>query len=92
MPWALSFDWKSYLLMYLLFQYGALPLAILFSAAVYQLTRRLDLSLVLFGAFAALSLTVWSENWQLSWLNPCVWAFLTHSPTIVCFDPWRTAA
>ena len=68
------FDWKSYLLMYLLFQYGALPLAILFSAAVYQLTRRLDLSLVLFGAFAALSLTVWSENWQLSWLNPCVWS------------------
>lgn len=68
------FDWKSYLLMYLLFQYGALPLAILFSAAVYQLTRRLDLSLVLFGAFAALSLTVWSENWQVSWLNPCVWS------------------
>lgn len=38
------------------------------------MTRRLDLSLVLFGAFAALSLTVWSENWQLSWLNPCVWS------------------
>ena len=43
-------------------------------AAAYQFTRRADLSLVLFAAFAALSLTVWADDWQLCWLNPCVWA------------------
>ena len=29
---------------------------------------------MLFAAFAALSLTVWADDWQLCWLNPCVWA------------------
>ena len=29
---------------------------------------------MLFIAFCALSLTVWSAEWQLCWLNPCVWA------------------
>ena len=68
------FDLKSYLLIYLIFMYGAIPLAILFASAAYQFTRRADLSLALFAAFAALSLTVWKEKWQLCWLNPCVWA------------------
>ena len=48
----------------------ALPLAILAAAAAYQFTRRMDLSLVLFAAFAFLSLTVWADDWQLCWLNP----------------------
>ena len=56
------------------FMYGAIPLAILFAAAAHQFTQRLDLSLALFAAFAGLSLTVWREQWQLCWLNPCVWA------------------
>lgn len=68
------FDAGSYFLMYAVFMYGALPLAILFISAAYQFTRRLDVSLVLFAAFAVLSLTVWSSQWQLCWLNPCVWA------------------
>ncbi|CAN4008345.1 Cyclic nucleotide-binding domain-containing protein, partial [Dysosmobacter welbionis] len=59
---------------YLLFMGLALPLSILAASAAYQYTRRADLSLVLFAAFAALSLTVWADNWQLCWLNPCVWA------------------
>jgi hypothetical protein len=54
--------------------YGAIPLAILFASAACQFTRRADLSLALFAAFATLSLTVWKEKWQLCWLNPCVWA------------------
>lgn len=29
---------------------------------------------MLFAAFVALSLTVWADDWQLCWLNPCVWA------------------
>ncbi|MBD5085282.1 MAG: M1 family metallopeptidase [Clostridiales bacterium] len=68
------FDAESYLLMYLTFMYGAMPLAILFASAAYQFTRRADLSFIFFVAFAALSLTIWKEQWQLCWLNPCVWA------------------
>lgn len=68
------FDGGAYVLSYLLFMFLALPIAILFAASAYQFTRRFDLSAVLFAAFAGLSLTVWSQNWQLCWLNPCVWA------------------
>ena len=67
------FDLEGYLLIHLIFMYGAIPLAILFASAAYQFTRRIDLSLALFAALAALSLTVWKEKWQLCWLNPCVW-------------------
>ncbi len=68
------FDGRTYFLVYLLFMAAALPLAILFSSAMYQFTQRMDLSIALFAVFAGLSLTVWSEKWQLCWLNPCVWA------------------
>ena len=64
----------DYVLAYLILMGLAMPLGILAAAAAYQFTRRVDLSLVLFAAFAALSLTVWADNWQLCWLNPCVWA------------------
>ena len=64
----------DYVLAYLLFLGLALPLSILAAASAYQFTRRADLSIVLFAAFAALSLTLWADNWQLCWLNPCVWA------------------
>ena len=68
------FDGGDYVLAYLLFMGLALPLAILAASAAYQYTRRADLSLVLFAAFAGLSLTVWADQWQLCWLNPSVWA------------------
>ena len=68
------FDGTEYGLAYLLLMGLALLLAILAAASAYQITRRTDLSLVLFAAFAALSLTVWADDWQLCWLNPCVWA------------------
>ena len=68
------FDGLDYFLAYLLFMGLAMPLGILAAASAYQFTRRADLSIVLFAALAALSLTVWAENWQLCWLNPCVWA------------------
>ena len=68
------FGGTDYALAYLLLMGLALPLSILAAASAYQLTCRADLALVLFAAFAALSLTVWSDNWQLCWLNPCVWA------------------
>ena len=68
------FDFSDYALAYLIFTALALPLGVLASASAYQFTRRADLSVVLFAAFAAASLTVWRDNWQLCWLNPCVWA------------------
>ena len=64
------FGGLDYVLAYLLLMGLALPLSILAAAAAYQFTRRVDLSLVLFAAFAALSLTVWADDWQLCWLNP----------------------
>ena len=67
-------DMTNYCLAYLLFMGLALPCSILAAAACYQFTQRADLSIVLFATFAGLSLTVWADNWQLCWLNPCVWA------------------
>ena len=68
------FTGTDYVLAYLLFMGLALPLAILAAGAAYQFTQRTDLSAVLLAAFAGLSLTVWADDWQLCWLNPCVWA------------------
>ncbi|HJC88218.1 MAG TPA: hypothetical protein H9926_09400, partial [Candidatus Eisenbergiella intestinigallinarum] len=68
------FDMGDYVPAWLLFMGLALPLGILAVSSAWQFTGRADLSLVLFAAFAGLSLTVWADNWQLCWLNPCVWA------------------
>ena len=68
------FGGVDYSLAYVLLLGLALPLGILAAASAYQITRRVDLSIVLFAVFAALSLTVWAGDWQLCWLNPCVWA------------------
>ena len=68
------FDGVDYALAYLLLMGLALPLSILAASSAYQFTCRRELSIVLFVVFAALSLTVWAGNWQLCWLNPCVWA------------------
>ena len=83
------FGGADYVLAYLLLMGLALPLAILAAAAAYQFTRRADLSLVLFAAFAGLSLTVWADSWQLCWLNPCVWAL---SDDFSNFRIFRSAA
>ena len=83
------FTGRDYVLSYLLFLGLALPLAILAAGAAYQLTRRADLSAVLFAAFAGLSLTVWADDWQLCWLNPCVWAM---SDDFTNFRLFRSAA
>lgn len=68
------FDIRDFLLSYVLFMGSAIFLAVLASASAFQIGGRADLALALFGIFAGLSLTLWSENWQLCWLNPCVWA------------------
>ncbi len=68
------FSETDYILSFVVFMGPALFLAILAASSAYHLAGRLDLSLVIFCAFAGLSLTVWKDNWQLCWLNPCVWA------------------
>lgn len=57
---------------YLLFMFPGMLFSILFTASAYQITCRLDLSLVLFAAFVLLSMTVWHEAWLLRWVNPAV--------------------
>ena len=56
------FDGADYLLAYGLLMGLALWLSILAAASAYQFTRRVDLSLVLFTSFSALSLTVWAGD------------------------------
>lgn len=68
------FSGGDYVLAYLLLMGLALPLGILAVSALYQFTGRADLAMVIFVTFAALSLTVWADDWRLCWLNPCVWA------------------
>mgnify|MGYP006067646931 FL=1 len=68
------FRWQDYVLACTLLMGASFPLAILAAAAAFQFTGRANLALSLFGLFAGLSLTVWSEHWQLCWLNPCLWA------------------
>ena len=65
----------NYVLAYLLFMgLGAAPWASWRRPQPTSSPRRADLAIVLFIAFCALSLTVWAADWQLCWLNPCVWA------------------
>lgn len=68
------FGGLTYILCYVIFMGMAMPLAILIASAAYQFTGRFDLAAVFFGVMAGMSLTVWSDQWQLCWLNPCVWA------------------
>ena len=49
------FTGTDYVLSYLLFLGLALPLSILAAASAYQITRRADLSLVLFAVFAGIA-------------------------------------
>lgn len=86
------FGGTDYLLSYLLFMGLALWLAILAAAAAYQFTRRSDLSLVLFAAFAALSLTVWAGKWQLCWLIPAYGPCPMTSPTSGSTGRWPICA
>ncbi len=59
-----------YLSFYLLIMLPAIVFAILFTASAYQITRRLDLTLVLLAVFLLLSMNVWAESWLLRWVNP----------------------
>lgn len=63
-----------YVAVYLSFMLPSTLFAILFTASAYQISRRLDLTLVLFAAFALLSMTAWSESWLLRWINPPVYS------------------
>lgn len=57
---------------YLLVMLPSLWFSILFTAAVYQLVQRLDITLAAFVGFFLLSLSAWRENWLLRWVNPAL--------------------
>ena len=89
-----------YAAVYLTVMLPALAMSVLFTAAAYQITRRLDLTLALFAAFALLSLTAFSENWLLRWINPAL-DYLSDvfgnvrrlrgglEPAVLAADAWR---
>ena len=65
------FSVRLYLSLYLCIMFASICFSILFTASVYMVTRRFDLSLVLFAAFFMLSFILW-ENWLMRWVNPAV--------------------
>lgn len=63
--------WRHFAV-YLSIMLPAMVIAVLFSTCVYQIVRRLDLTLVLSGAFVLVSMVLWSDNWLLRWVNPAI--------------------
>lgn len=59
---------------YLVIMLPALFLAVLFAAAAYQITRRLDLTLVLIAVFTVLDQTLWQDSWLLRWASPALYS------------------
>lgn len=68
------FDFENYIFMYILFMYAEIVTGLLFAITAFQLTKRADMSFILLVIFVALGLTVFHDNWLLSWALPLVWA------------------
>lgn len=67
------FDLRDYLSLYLVVFTAALWIGILWAAIFYQITRRMDVSFILFAACALLSLSAYfSDNYILRWINPII--------------------
>lgn len=63
--------WR-YFSVYLSVLLPAMIFAVFFTACVYQIVQRLDLTIILDGAFVVFSMTIWSEDWLLRWVNPAI--------------------
>lgn len=68
-----NFDAPTYFNCYFLLMLPSLWLAVLASAAFYQVIRRVDLSFVMFISFIMMSLGRWfSDDFIMRWVNPLV--------------------
>lgn len=61
-----------YLVTYLYIMLPALLMGVLMASAAYQVTHRLDLTLVSVAAMVLVSMQLWSEEWLLRWVNPAL--------------------
>jgi len=66
------FTLEDYLASYLIFMGTSMIFGILIAAAAYNITCRAELAGTVTVCAAAASLTVWSDKWQLCFLNPLV--------------------
>lgn len=66
------FRFELYVSAYLIIMFPAMIIAVTFTASAYQISHRLDITLVLFAVFLLLSFSVWQENWLLRWVNPSI--------------------
>lgn len=68
------FELSLYIKLYLVVMFPTLVFAVLFAAAMYQITRRFDLSLLLYILFILFSINTKTEgNYILRWINPILW-------------------
>ena len=67
-----AFTLEDYFASYLLFMGTSMIFGIIIAASAYNITCRAELAGVVMICFAALSLTVWKDKWQLCFINPLV--------------------
>ena len=68
------FSWESYFGCYFIVMTPALLIGILMAACLYHVTRRVELSFVLFAAATAMTMGQYcSGNFLLRWITPVLW-------------------
>lgn len=77
------FDAGFYFMNFLVFMLPTWWISILFADGLYRITRRVELSAVLYAALAYMSYSRFAErNWFMQWLNPTIGAYSDGFPDI----------
>lgn len=77
------FDAGFYFMNFLVFILPTWWISILFADGLYRITRRVELSAVLYAALAYMSYSRFAErNWFMQWLNPIIGAYSDGFPGI----------
>lgn len=70
----IAFQASLYLAVYLIIMFPAMIFAVVFAASIYQITKRIDLSFILFFVFLLWSFSSKvTGNFLLSWIKPLLW-------------------
>lgn len=77
------FDAGFYFMNFFVFMMPTWWISILFADGIYRITRRVELSSVLYAALAYMSYSRFAErNWFMQWLNPTIGAYSDGFPDI----------
>lgn len=77
------FDAGFYFMNFFVFMLPTWWISILFADGLYRITRRVELSAVLYAALAYMSCSRFAErNWFMQWLNPTIGAYSDGFPDI----------